>query len=165
MLKLYLSPSDIQDFRYLSRLDGLLLWKMILYAHFFIVLLIRFDILLTFFFFALIYFHDMVNRSITVGQHKSQNSRSTQWWIHIIMRSKRFDENGVSMVQKRRLCQSDQSDQVIFIHFFLSNDIIRSAAYWLLFLWKKYDIKKNIVKKKAFFQNFIGENLHLFLYV
>lgn len=119
MPKFYSSPSDIQDFRYLSRLVGFTVMKNEPLCTFFIVFLIRFDILLNFFF-ALIYFYDMVNgmdRSTTVGQYKSENSRSTQWWIHIIMRGKRFDENGVSMVQKRSLCQSDQSDQVIFTIF------------------------------------------------
>lgn len=126
-----------------------------LYALFFIVFLICFDILLNFFF-ALIYFHDMVNRmdrSTTVGQYKSEISRSTQWWIHIIMRGKRFDENGVSMVQKRSLCQSDQSDQVIFTFFlkikssfFCPTMLLDSPYFGFCFCGKKMTTKKILPK-------------------
>lgn len=83
-----------------------------------------------------IYFHGIANgvnatQRTTVGQHKSQIACSTQRWIHIIMRGKGFDENGVSMVQKWRLCQSNQSDQVIskFVYsFFCVCNFIRLSA-------------------------------------
>lgn len=79
-----------------------------------------------------------------VGQNKSQNAGSPQWWIHIIMRGKGFDEYGVSMVQKWRLCQSNQSDQVI-----LSNLFTFSLAIFIRFTVAEFRCQISPEMKKA----------------
>lgn len=67
-----------------------------------------------------------LGRSIVVGQYKLQTGRPTQWWIHSIVRGQRIGQNGIPMVQKWLLCESNQSDQVSLILVF---------STFLLLLW------------------------------